>query len=97
MLIEEVEKRSQVRWTQTDVWPEQAAAIVLVGPAAFVDTSVQEHGLPDIRRSGFDGVEGSSIESHRCQATRRRRGRERFSRRLLFGVGRLRCASCGLP
>ncbi|HET6324004.1 MAG TPA: hypothetical protein VFG04_04845 [Planctomycetaceae bacterium] len=88
MLIEEVEKRSQVRWTQADVWPEQAAAIVLVGPAAFVDTSVQEHGLPDARRSGFDGIEG-----YRLRVIDAKppvvvvAGND--SRGVLFGVGRL--------
>jgi hypothetical protein len=58
MLVEEVEKRAQLRWMQSDTWPERAAAIVLVGPAAFVDATTREHDLPDTRRNGFDAAEG---------------------------------------
>jgi hypothetical protein len=88
MLVDEVEKRSQLRWTVSDTWPERAAAIVLVGPAAFADATLQEHGLPDARVPGFDAAEG-----YRLRVVDAKppvvlvAGND--SRGVLFGVGRL--------
>lgn len=58
MLVEEIEKRSQLRWTVTDAWPARAAAVVLVGPAPFADATFRERGLTDVQLPGFDASEG---------------------------------------
>src|ERR1041384_3379347 len=34
MLIEEVEKRSQIRWERVTAWPQTNAAVIVVGPIA---------------------------------------------------------------
>jgi hypothetical protein len=88
MLVDEVEKRSQSRWTVTDTWPERAAAIVLVGPAAFADAALREHGLPDARVPGFDAAEGYRLKVVDAKPpVVLVAGND--SRGVLFGVGRL--------
>ncbi|HXY37113.1 MAG TPA: hypothetical protein VEI07_22990, partial [Planctomycetaceae bacterium] len=88
MLVEEVEKRSQLRWTVADVWPARAAAVVLVGPAQFVDAAMREHSLPDAQIRGFDAAEGYRLRVVDAKppvvtvAGNDARG-------VLFGVGRL--------
>jgi hypothetical protein len=88
MLVEEVEKRSQLRWTVTDSWPKRAASIVVVGPAPFTDGALREHGFADAIVRGPDAPEG-----YRLRVIDARppvvmvAGND--SRGVLFGVGRL--------
>src|SRR5438128_2138110 len=34
MLVEEVEKRTQIRWPRTESWPADSTPVIAVGPAA---------------------------------------------------------------
>src|SRR5580704_18695015 len=60
MLVDEVEKRSQLRWRVTDTWPERAAAIVLVGPAQFANDVTRGHGVFEFH--GPDTPEGYRLK-----------------------------------
>src|SRR5262249_46162197 len=58
MLVEEVEKRSRVRWEQTTAWPAGAVPRIVVGPAEGVRQLAAAHGfeLPDgLGRGGREG------------------------------------------
>jgi len=37
MLIEEVEKRTGVRWERSQAWPEAPATVIALGPASALD------------------------------------------------------------
>src|SRR2546423_810309 len=83
MLIEEVEKRTQIRWQRVERVPEKAAAVVAVGRSGTLDV---------LMRTGPDG--GDKPEGYRlwtpgdtdiptvCVAGHDARG-------VLFGVGHL--------
>ena len=45
VLVEEVQKRTQIAWSVADSWPEQAPAVVVVGLASFVDATLSQHGV----------------------------------------------------
>ncbi len=88
MLVDEVEKRSQLHWTVIDTWSDRAAAIVLVGPAPFADATLREHSLPDARVIGFDAAEGYRVRVVDAKPpVVMVAGND--SRGVLFGVGRL--------
>src|SRR5258708_4708012 len=83
MLIDEVEKRTQIRWERTDTSPDKAAAVVAVGRTGTLDV---------LMRTGPDG--GGKPEGYRVWAPRDRdvptvcvAGHD--ARGVLFGVGYL--------
>jgi hypothetical protein len=89
MLIEEVDKRSRVRWHICKEWPSGKEPIVLVGPAAAVRSLASRHGLTLPDGAGQGGPEGFQLG---CVS-----GKDALvvwvagndSRGVLFGVGRL--------
>src|SRR5262249_9100750 len=87
MLVEEVEKRSQLRWNVTDTWPERAAAVILVGPSQFAnDVLAQRRANSESR--GFGGREGYRLRVIDAKPPIVMvAGND--SRGVLFGVGRL--------
>jgi hypothetical protein len=88
MLVEEVEKRSQLRWTVSDTWTEHATAIVVVGPASFADAVLREHRLPKSDGAGFAAAEGYRVKVIDAKPlVVMVSGND--SRGVLFGVGRL--------
>jgi hypothetical protein len=88
MLVEEVEKRSLLRWSVADIWPDRATAIVVVGPAAFVDATIRERHLPDVETHGFHAAEGYRVKVVDGKPpTVVVAGND--ARGVLFGVGRL--------
>ncbi len=83
MLIDEVEKRTQIRWERADRWPKKAAAVVVVGRSGTADLWM---------RDPPDG--GDQPESYRIWTARDRdfptvciAGHD--ARGVLFGVGHL--------
>src|SRR5947209_20350781 len=57
MLIEEVEKRTMLRWDRAEKWPGDGTPVIVVGPAAGVRSLLAGHGvdLPNqpVGREGF--------------------------------------------
>ena len=82
MLIEEVEKRTQVRWRTSETWPALPAPVVAVGAAAAL-------GAELVNDRGIAGAEGYRIR------VRQRAGSPAVfvagndARGVLFGVGHL--------
>lgn len=88
MLVEEVEKRTQIRWPQSDVCPAGAAPIIAVGQAAALKALMGDHAhtLPPT-------PDGAGADGYRLRVTKDPRpvvwvvGND--ARGVLFGVGRL--------
>jgi hypothetical protein len=86
MLVEEVEKRSQLRWPVTDGWPEKAGAVILVGPSRFANDVMAQHQVSELPR--FDAPEGYRLRVVDAKPPIVMvAGND--SRGVLFGVGRL--------
>ena len=86
MLVEEVEKRSQVRWPVTDAWPEKAGAVIVVGPSQFANDVLAQHQVSESPR--FDAAEGYRLRVVDAKPPIVMvAGND--SRGVLFGVGRL--------
>ncbi len=84
MLVEEVEKRSMVRWERAEKWPE-GKPVIVVGPADGVGKLLRAGGVTPPNDLGAGGKEGYHIGTS---------GRVVWvagndSRGVLFGVGRL--------
>lgn len=84
VLVEEVEKRSMVRWNRSEGWPKDGP-VVVVGPAADVGRLLRAGGLTPPADLGAGGPEGYQIGTS---------GRAVWvagndPRGVLFGVGRL--------
>ena len=88
MLVEEVQKRTQIAWSVADAWPEQAPAVIVVGLAPFVDATLSQHGVNGARGDAGHGGRGIPGARRAGQAGGRR-GRGNDERGVLFGVGRL--------
>jgi hypothetical protein len=89
MLIEEVEKRSRLRWEEVRDWPAKDAPVVLVGPGEGVRRLATAGGL-----TLPDGLSQGPAEGYRIGVASRRgvpvvwvAGND--ARGTLFGVGRL--------
>jgi len=89
MLIEEVEKRTQIRWEHTSSWPAGATPVIALGPVSALKTFAGEH----LSRPAADaGV--SKPEGYRLRVEKRGTAPTVFiighdSRGVLFGVGHL--------
>jgi hypothetical protein len=88
MLVEEVQKRTQVDWKVADAWPDEAPAVIVVGLGPFVDSSLGQHGKKDSAAGRLAGAEGYQV---RVLAGKQPvvfiAGND--ARGVLFGVGRL--------
>jgi hypothetical protein len=89
LLLEEVEKRSRVRWDRVNAWPDRKGPVVLVGPAAEVRSMAARHGITlpeELAKGGREGYRlGSAGESDSPVVWIA--GND--ARGVLFGVGRL--------
>ena len=87
MLIEEVEKRSRIRWDQSKTWPAQAIPVIAVGRVDDFRDLLRDREFPDAPPKG--GAEGYRIVagSRRGQWVVVVAGND--ARGVLFGVGRL--------
>src|ERR1700722_20334354 len=61
VLIEEVQKRTQITWSVADAWPEQAPAVIVVGLAPFVDSILSQHGVNGTAETRVKGAEGYQV------------------------------------
>ena len=89
MLVEEVEKRTGIRWPVQSSWPTSPAPVVALGPASLVSATA---GL--FAKELADGEEAKPAEGFRLVVKSRENqsavlllGND--SRGVLFGVGRL--------
>ncbi len=88
MLVEEVAKRSQIRWPVSDAWPASPTPAVVVGLASFVEPTVREHGGQNVEPAAFKQAEGFRVHvvDARSPVVAVAGNDERG---VLFGVGRL--------
>ncbi|MHB8523969.1 MAG: hypothetical protein ACYDH9_24870 [Limisphaerales bacterium] len=89
MLVEEVEKRTHLRWPVVHTWPAAATPVIAVGPASALAEFAGEFADGLAADRGVSGAEGFRIRLRRPA-----RGPAVFvigndARGVLFGVGRL--------
>src|SRR6267142_2801241 len=89
MLIEEVEKRTQVRWTRSTTWPAAHQAVIAIGPVSALKDFAGDFADEFGKDVGVPGTEG-----YRIRMKQRANHGSVFiigndSRGVLFGVGRL--------
>jgi hypothetical protein len=89
MLVEEVEKRTQIRWRTTPSWPADATPVVAAGPASALNEFAGKYARELSTERGVSGAEGYRIRVKPGTA-----GPAVFvigndARGVLFGVGHL--------
>jgi len=89
MLIEDVEKRSRIRWERVSDWPKQKQPLVLVGPASGVRSLAASHDLALPKEPGHAGKEGYHIGIAGGKDAPVVWVAGNDARGVLFGVGRL--------
>src|SRR6266536_5744851 len=62
MLIEEVEKRTQIRWAGASSWPAAGAPVIAVGPASELDSVAGEFTEELSKEQRNLGAEGYRID-----------------------------------
>lgn len=88
MLVEEVEKRTQLKWSLTDRWSESTAPLIVVGRSSFAERFLAEHGVREAASPGFQGAEGYRVRVFDgARPAVMVAGND--ARGVLFGVGRL--------
>ena len=63
VLVEEVQKRTQIAWSVADTWPEKAPAVIVVGLASFVDSTLSQHGVNGAAETRAKGAEGYQVRA----------------------------------
>src|SRR5213080_2307172 len=58
MLVEEVEKRTQIRWERASTWPSGSAAVVAVGVESELNSLAGEYAEELSRDRKLEGREG---------------------------------------
>jgi hypothetical protein len=89
MLVEEVHRRTQIRWTVSGAWPEKGVPVIAVGPEGAHADSVGRYGQEMARDGGVPGPEGYRIRSLTGGAAPAVLVIGNDARGMLFGVGRL--------
>lgn len=89
MLVEEVEKRTQIRWAQSDARSETAKVVIAVGPAASLREFGGEFASELANESFANAPEGFRIRIKKRKSTATVFVIGNDSRGVLFGVGRL--------
>jgi len=88
MLVEEVEKRSQVRWPVVSAWPPESVPAVAVGPAAALAALAGPQAAWATERAG-PGPEGYRIRTPEADSPPAVLVAGEDARGVLFGVGRV--------
>jgi hypothetical protein len=89
MLVEEVQRRTQVRWAVSGTWPENGTPVIAVGPAGALADFAGPYGPEMARERGAAGRDGYRIRSLTGGAAPAVFVHGDDSRGVLFGVGRL--------
>jgi len=89
MLLEEVDKRTQIRWECAASWPVTPEPVILVGPVAEMLSFAAEFGEDLAIDRGAEGPEGYRIRVKRRNKTRAVLVAGNDSRGVLFAVGHL--------
>jgi hypothetical protein len=89
MLIEEVEKRSQIRWPRNAAWPSNATSVVVVGPASRWKDLAGPDGMTLADDSAAKRPEGFRILTRTNAPAPTVFVLGNDSRGVLFGVGHL--------
>src|SRR5467141_1722633 len=58
MLVEEVDKRTHIRWKRASSWPSSLMPVIAVGPAAALNSFAGEFADELSKDRGVDGAEG---------------------------------------
>ncbi len=89
MLVEEVEKRTQIRWERSSSWPPSPTPVIAVGPAPALNSFAGEFAEELSNDRGVDGAEGYRIRVKRRKNTPVVLVIGNDARGVLFGIGRL--------
>src|SRR2546423_5200450 len=65
MLVEEVEKRTQIRWERASAWPSGSAAVVAVGAESELNSFAGEYARELFEDKKVEGPEGYRIRVKR--------------------------------
>ena len=88
LLLDEVEKRSRVRWPLLRAWPDGAETVVAIGPEASLDTFAGPFAAQGALQPG-QGAEGYRLKAITHAETRGVLAVGNDARGVLFAVGRL--------
>src|SRR6266550_9194974 len=61
LLVEEVDKRTQIRWERASSWPSSPTPVIAVGPASALNSFAGEFAAELANDRGFHGDEGYRI------------------------------------
>ena len=89
MLVEEVEKRTQIRWERASTWPSGSAAVVAVGVESELNSLAGEYAEELSRDRKLEGREGYRIRVKQGKGASVVFVIGNDARGVLFGVGHL--------
>jgi hypothetical protein len=89
MLVDEVAKRTQIRWPVVEAWPAEGVPVIGVGPAAAVEGFAGRHAAALVEGRGETKAEGYRIRTQVGGAAPAVFVVGNDARGVLFGVGRL--------
>jgi hypothetical protein len=89
LLVEEVEKRAQIRWPISPTWPEPSTPVVLVGQASTLSPLLEKLGQKVLLKREAAAPEGYQVQTEKWRGAATVCVAGNDSRGVLFGVGRL--------
>ena len=89
MLLEEVEKRTQIRWPSATQWPSKATPVIAVGPASAVKTFAGPYAEEFLAEGRTTAAEGYRIRIKKSNEASVVFVIGNDARGVLFGVGHL--------
>jgi hypothetical protein len=89
LLADEVEKRTRVRWRQSDTWPSESVPVIAVGRAEALHTYAAHFDSEDTTDTPESKPEGYQIRTLHGKGGPVVRVAGNDARGVLFGVGRL--------
>ena len=89
MLVEEVEKRTQIRWERASAWPASSTPVIVVGPVSELRSFAAEFGEDLAKDFGVEGPEGYRIRVKRRNNAPVVLVAGNDARGVLFGIGHL--------
>ena len=89
VLVEEVEKRTQIRLQTSNAWPAESTPVIAVGPASALTAFAGKHAATLAADRGVAGAEGYRIRIQKTGAAPAVFVIGNDTRGVLFGVGHL--------